>query len=176
MRTSSILQRHCRSTYFVCSSHVLPHWGLSLSIPQLPSAFPLPSLSPDLSSLRSDPGDPAAAFSTTSSPAPLGLDAASSPLSVSAPPSSSTPPWGQLSGSELRAWAASKLQRARELFQMGVAVDHFHGPLYHAYGNMELVTHVPALFHCHAFTDIVFLSSVAATSQALGNSSSAALG
>ena len=59
---------------------------------------------------------------------------------------------------------------------MGVAVDHFHGPLYHAYGTMELVTHVPALFHCHAFTDIAFFSSVVATSQALGNSSSAALG
>eukprot|EP01036_Dinobryon_divergens_P030333 gene30333-39562_t len=108
----------------------------SAEILQLPSAFPI--LSPDLSLLRSELEVPssfsgqttAPDFASSSTPS-LSTESASSTSSVS-------PPWGQLSGQQLRSWAVSKLQRARELFHMGVAVDPFHGPLYHAFGNMEL--------------------------------------
>lgn len=33
-----------------------------------------------------------------------------------------------------------KLDLARQLFSVGMQVDPQHGPLYHAYGNMELVS------------------------------------
>ena len=35
-------------------------------------------------------------------------------------------------------YANSKFQKARQLFSIGMLVDPQHGPLYHAYGNMEL--------------------------------------
>jgi len=54
------------------------------------------------------------------------------------------PSWGSLSGQELVLWAAAKIQQARELFAQGLQVDSFHGPLYHAYGNMELVSYSTA--------------------------------
>lgn len=34
-------------------------------------------------------------------------------------------------------YAQSQLNKARELFALGMIVDPRHGPLYHAYGNME---------------------------------------
>ena len=34
--------------------------------------------------------------------------------------------------------ASNKFQKARQLFSIGMLVDPQHGPLYHAYGNMEL--------------------------------------
>ena len=37
------------------------------------------------------------------------------------------------------AFATAQFQKARHLFSVGMAVDPQHGPLYHAYGNMELV-------------------------------------
>lgn len=37
------------------------------------------------------------------------------------------------------AFAAAQFQKARNLFSIGMTVDPQHGPLYHAYGNMELV-------------------------------------
>ena len=37
------------------------------------------------------------------------------------------------------AFAAAQFQKARQLYSVGMAVDPQHGPLYHAYGNMELV-------------------------------------
>ena len=36
--------------------------------------------------------------------------------------------------------AEQKFIEARVLFSIGMEVDPYHGPLYHAYGNMELVT------------------------------------
>jgi hypothetical protein len=36
------------------------------------------------------------------------------------------------------AFAAAQFQKARDLFSVGMMVDPQHGPLYHAYGNMEL--------------------------------------
>ena len=38
------------------------------------------------------------------------------------------------------AFAAAQFQKARNLFSIGMTVDPQHGPLYHAYGNMELVS------------------------------------
>ena len=32
----------------------------------------------------------------------------------------------------------NQLLKARELFSLGLIVDNKHGPLYHAYGNMEM--------------------------------------
>lgn len=37
------------------------------------------------------------------------------------------------------AFATAQFHKARHLFSVGMAVDPQHGPLYHAYGNMELV-------------------------------------
>jgi len=36
------------------------------------------------------------------------------------------------------AFAAAQFQKARDLYSVGMMVDPQHGPLYHAYGNMEL--------------------------------------
>ena len=41
--------------------------------------------------------------------------------------------------STISAYAASKFEEARQLFSVGMEVDPYHGPLYHAYGNSELV-------------------------------------
>jgi len=38
---------------------------------------------------------------------------------------------------ELRKKASTQFQKARQLFSIGMIVDPQHGPLYHAYGNME---------------------------------------
>ena len=38
------------------------------------------------------------------------------------------------------AYAIGQLVHARELFELGLLADSRHGPLYHAYGNMELVS------------------------------------
>lgn len=43
------------------------------------------------------------------------------------------------------AFAAAQFQKARHLYSVGMAVDPQHGPLYHAYGNMELVNTVMPL-------------------------------
>lgn len=39
-----------------------------------------------------------------------------------------------------QTFASSQFQKARHLFIVGMIVDPQHGPLYHAYGNMELVS------------------------------------
>jgi hypothetical protein len=41
---------------------------------------------------------------------------------------------------EVEAYAKEQLEKARTLFSIGLAVDPHHGPLYHAYGNMEMVS------------------------------------
>jgi hypothetical protein len=38
------------------------------------------------------------------------------------------------------AFATAQFHKARHLFSVGMTVDPQHGPLYHAYGNMELVS------------------------------------
>jgi hypothetical protein len=43
------------------------------------------------------------------------------------------------------AFAAAQFQKARHLYSVGMAVDPQHGPLYHAYGNMELVNIVTSI-------------------------------
>jgi hypothetical protein len=43
------------------------------------------------------------------------------------------------------AFAAAQFQKARHLYSVGMAVDPQHGPLYHAYGNMELVNIITSL-------------------------------
>ena len=40
---------------------------------------------------------------------------------------------------EVEVVSAANLRLARHLFATGMQVDPQHGPLYHAYGNMELV-------------------------------------
>jgi hypothetical protein len=40
-------------------------------------------------------------------------------------------------------FAAEQFQKARQLFTIGMIVDPQHGPLYHAYGNMEMVSASP---------------------------------
>lgn len=40
------------------------------------------------------------------------------------------------------SFAAAQFQKARHLYSVGMAVDPQHGPLYHAYGNMELVSYL----------------------------------
>lgn len=44
--------------------------------------------------------------------------------------------------SSLSAYATSKFEEARQLFSIGMEVDPYHGPLYHAYGNSELVSYL----------------------------------
>lgn len=43
------------------------------------------------------------------------------------------------------SYAAAKFEEARNLFSIGMEVDPYHGPLYHAFGNSELVRliHLP---------------------------------
>jgi hypothetical protein len=43
------------------------------------------------------------------------------------------------------SYAAAKFEEARNLFSIGMEVDPYHGPLYHAFGNSELVSliHLP---------------------------------
>ncbi len=36
-------------------------------------------------------------------------------------------------------FAKKQLDKARELYTLGMIVDSRHGPLYHAYGTMEMV-------------------------------------
>ena len=65
------------------------------------------------------------------------------------------------------AFAAAQFQKARNLFSIGMTVDPQHGPLYHAYGNMELVSarlkdvrcSSCLLFYCisHSFLPTVFV-------------------
>lgn len=43
----------------------------------------------------------------------------------------------QYSKEEGKVFAEDKFQQARELFMIGMEADPLHGPLYHAYGNME---------------------------------------
>lgn len=45
-----------------------------------------------------------------------------------------------LSLTERKRLAEAKFQAARELFTVGMEADPLHGPVYHAYGNMELVS------------------------------------
>lgn len=47
--------------------------------------------------------------------------------------------------SQQASYAAAKFKEARNLFSIGMEVDPYHGPLYHAFGNSELVRfiHLP---------------------------------
>jgi len=49
------------------------------------------------------------------------------------------------------SYAAAKFEEARNLFSIGMEVDPYHGPLYHAFGNSELVNHIylPVLYSMH---------------------------
>lgn len=74
-----------------------------------------------------------------------GENASSSPkLKISTPTTTFTP-LGDIPAapavptSVAEAFATAQFQKARELFSVGMSVDPQHGPLYHAYGNMELV-------------------------------------
>lgn len=39
----------------------------------------------------------------------------------------------------MQAYARKQLSVARQLFSIGMEVNPQHGPIYHAFGNMELV-------------------------------------
>lgn len=41
-------------------------------------------------------------------------------------------------------FAKEQIDKARLLFAVGMEVDPRHGPLYHAYGNMEMVIYIHA--------------------------------
>lgn len=43
--------------------------------------------------------------------------------------------------STAQIFAKEQVEKARLLFAVGMEVDPQHGPLYHAYGNMEMVNH-----------------------------------
>lgn len=46
------------------------------------------------------------------------------------------------------SYAAAKFKEARNLFSIGMEVDPYHGPLYHAFGNSELVRLIHLLNDC----------------------------
>lgn len=59
------------------------------------------------------------------------------------------------------AFAAAQFHKARHLFSVGMAVDPQHGPLYHAYGNMELVrTNYPFIAFSNIFEVKIRLTCV----------------
>lgn len=74
-----------------------------------------------------------------------GENASSSPKLKISTPSTTFTPLGDIPAapavptSVAEAFATAQFQKARELFSVGMSVDPQHGPLYHAYGNMELV-------------------------------------
>jgi hypothetical protein len=51
-------------------------------------------------------------------------------------------------------YARNQYKKARELFALGMIVNPKHGPLYHAYGNMELVS------KHHSFSLILLLPAL----------------
>jgi len=53
----------------------------------------------------------------------------------------------------------AQLIRARELLQLGLLVDLRHGPLYHAYGNMELVSRDVERDRVYSYLDWLNLSN-----------------
>ena len=55
---------------------------------------------------------------------------------------------------EAETMAALQFEKARHLFRMGLLVDPQHGPLYHAYGNMELVSVIS--YYAHYFSIQMF--------------------
>jgi tetratricopeptide (TPR) repeat protein len=48
-----------------------------------------------------------------------------------------------------QTFAKQQIVKARLLYSVGMSTDPQHGPLYHAYGNMEMVIHMPSYMQIH---------------------------